>query len=269
MIGGYICTAYWLLKADPPFPLGIYHKIHYPKILPNCSRDSISSNFVTPINKRTLSRHIKRQPRIAARPDTTDEPARSPLFTDAALPVCNAAVAVGGRIVVEPSLTPDGPIVMVLPLMTVVSVGAPEPIRKVDEPMTTSVASSERLIPSTVIAERDGAAVTWAGGIVDEARPTPDAPNEIGLSIDRDDCLRCTLAYAVCSGADNGFGVVIGNCHSTGGDDGPVTVRQWPFQARLSFPGLQLRWVPRPASGHLGSESWSVLQHLWHRSCPR
>ena len=102
---------------------------------------------------------------------------------EAAPIVCDPPVPVGGGIVVWASPTPDGPMEMVSPLMTVVSVGAPEPIRKVDEPKTTSVASTEKLIPSTVTAESDGPAVTLAGGMVDEARPMPPAPNETVLPL--------------------------------------------------------------------------------------
>jgi hypothetical protein len=142
-----------------------------------------SNKFPTPMLNDVASDQIRRQPTSAANINKTDELSRRSSITDGAPPICKPAVAVGGRTVVEPSPTPDGPMETVFPLITVVSVGAPEPMRKVDEPITTSVASTEKLTPSTVTADSNGAAVTLAGGIVDEARPTPPAPNETVLPL--------------------------------------------------------------------------------------
>src|SRR2546423_5906558 len=111
---------------------------------------------------------------IAASPNTIDEPVTRPTIRIAAPLLGSPAVAVGGWIVVEPIPTPDGPMVIVFPLMTVVSVGAPEPMRKVFDPITTSVASIDMVIPATVTADRDGAAVNFAGSIVEEARRIPE-----------------------------------------------------------------------------------------------
>ena len=81
----------------------------------------------------------------------------------------------GGVIVVEGNFTPPGPITIVSPETTRVSVGAPLPIAYLVPPMMTSVGSIENVRPSAVtgvgvIKGRPG------GGTVVERKATPPGP---------------------------------------------------------------------------------------------
>jgi len=95
---------------------------------------------------------------------------------NAAAPVGEAAPPVAGSIVVVGRPTPPGPIEMVFPLTTVVSVEAPLPILYVVPFKIASVLSIEKVNPPTVTTVKFG-----SGAIVVVPRPTPLLPSEIVL----------------------------------------------------------------------------------------
>jgi len=97
---------------------------------------------------------------------------------DEAVDVAVADAEVTGATVVEPATaTPLGPMLTVLPPMTVVVAGAPEPMRYVVPLMTACVLPTEKVRPAAVTPERAGAGVLpLAGFTVVEGPATPLGP---------------------------------------------------------------------------------------------